>query len=318
MATAGTDPADYSTRVECRRTPPRRGVRRSGATFENLALFAGQRATCTFRNVLVGVLGLPAIAIRKTGPAIAEAGDTLGYTLFVTNPGDTPFPEAGVQVTDPDCDDPPALAEKRDASGEDDSPGTLDPGDTWVYRCSNRTADTGADCEPTRVANTGMVIGTEGETSVTDDDSISTVLLCPDRPPPPAPEPLGPPGPDRPEEPGVVVPPGPRPPNAGDAGIAAFLFRRATQGCISSRVPRIPMELTRISRIRVFIDGRLARRLTVRTLQTRVRPRVTLPPGRYRIAVRVRFQRGSGTPPLTLRGSFRICGRPSRPPRVTG
>src|SRR5205085_2095346 len=33
----------------------------------------------------------PAIAIDKTGPATATAGDKVGYVLTVTNPGDTPL-----------------------------------------------------------------------------------------------------------------------------------------------------------------------------------------------------------------------------------
>ena len=57
---------------------------------------------------------LPAIAIDKSGPAIAQAGDTLHYTLLVTNPGSVPFPEDQVRVTDPACDDAPELSDKSD------------------------------------------------------------------------------------------------------------------------------------------------------------------------------------------------------------
>ena len=97
----------------------------------------------------------------------------------MTNPGDVPFPATGVVVSDDRCDDPPELAEKQDGSGADDSPDTLDPGDTWVYRCVNRTAEPGNDCEPFRIDNTGTVTGSAGGTTVKDEDSASTILLCP-------------------------------------------------------------------------------------------------------------------------------------------
>jgi hypothetical protein len=245
---------------------------------------------------------------------VATAGETLDYTFYVTNPGDVPFPEAGVTVSDSACD--PELDEKQDSSGADDSPDTLDPGDTWVYTCSRRTTDPGESCEPFRVDNTGTVTGSTNGITVDDDDSISTVLLCPDEPVPPRPEPPGPPGPDGDEEPGPVLPPGPRPPTAADAAVAAFLFRQATRRCITERVPRVNFRGTNIRRIRVFVNGSLRRNLTVRTLQRRVTPRVTFPPGRYRVTVRVTFQRGAGTPPVTLSRVIRICG--AAPPPVTG
>jgi uncharacterized repeat protein (TIGR01451 family) len=312
LAAAGTNAADYRSTVECRRNPTRRGGRRVGTVYEDVELFAGDRASCTFRNIRPGV---PAIAIRKVGPALATAGDTLSYTLYVTNPGDIPFPASGVAVTDPACDDKPALVRKEDASGADGSPGTLDPGDTWVYGCDRSTTDPGEDCEPSRVDNTGTVTGDAGDTSVGDEDSISTVLLCPDAPPEPPP---GPPNPDGGggQGPGPVAPVGPAPPKAGVAGVAGLRLRQATRACITSRVPRVNFSGTHVRRIRVFVNGRLRRNLTVRTLQRRVTPRVTLDPGRYRVTVRVVFQHGAGSPPVTLSGVVRICA--AGPPPVTG
>lgn len=320
-AAEGTNPDDYESSVECRRTAPRRGARRLGAAFPGLPLRTGDEASCTFRNIRRTSPPVPAIAIRKTGPDLAVFGDALRYTLYVTNPGEVPFPESAVHVTDPTCDDAPELERKQDASGADDSPETLDPGDTWIYRCSNLTRPAGDACEPTRIDNAANVTGTAGETTVDDSDSIRTIMFCSERPRPPTvepPNPPGPAGPRNPNQPGPVVPVGPQPPRAGAAGTAVFLFRRAIRGCIGPRLPRVVFEGTRIGRIRVYVNGRLERAVTVTTLQRRVRPRVTLRPGRYRIAVRVRFQRGAGTPPLTLRGTFRVCARRSQAPRVTG
>jgi hypothetical protein len=304
-----TDPAAYRSTVHCRRFNFRRGGRLSGVEYPNLELTAGMRAKCVFRNIRPGS---PAIAITKLGPNSATAGDVLRYRFEVENVGEVPFAAVDVVVMDPACDEPPVL----DSTGGDESPDTLDPGDIWTYRCSNQTEAPGDDCEPTRIDNTGTVTGTARGTTVDDDDSISVIIFCPDRPQPPAPEPVAP---AEPGEPGPVAPAGGRPPNAGDAAVASALFRRAIGGCISGRAPRVSFEGTHIARVRVYINGRLDPRLTIRALQRRLTPRVTRSPGRYRIAVRVRFDRGSGTPPLTLRGTFRICARrATTAPRVTG
>ena len=96
----------------------------------------------------------------------------------------------------------------------------------------------------------------------------------------------------------------------------ACVFRQAARRCISGRVPRLDLDGTYIRRVRVYVNGRLRRGLTVRTLQRRVTPRVTLPPGRYRVRVGVTFQRGSGSPPVVLRRTVRVCA--AAQPRFTG
>ena len=95
LAVAATNASDFRSTVECRRNPTRPGEVRPGTVFESIELFAGDRATCTFRNIRPGV---PAIAIQKVGPELAEAGDALQYRFYVTNPGDVPFPGTGVVV----------------------------------------------------------------------------------------------------------------------------------------------------------------------------------------------------------------------------
>jgi len=295
-ATAGTDAAAYRSAVACRRDVTRFERARVGTGFTGLTLTAGQAASCTFFNVRPGT---PAIAISKRGPAVAQAGDTLRYELLVTNPGDVAFGAAAVTVTDPDCDEAPELVSKEG----DTTPGTLDPGDGWIYRCTRATAAGGDDCEPSRVPNAAAVAGTAGGATVTDEDEISTILTCPDDPVPPLPP--------APPAPGPVIPPGPSPPPAGDAGVAGIAFARAARGCLGRLVPRVDLRGARIARVRVFVDGRRVRSLTLRTLQRRHRARVTLAPGRrYRVSVRVVFQRGSGTPPVTLSRIVRTCARP--------
>jgi hypothetical protein len=310
VAAAGTNPANYRSTVECK-VGTRRTQVRSGSVYADLRLRSGQLAVCTFRNVR---LGSPMIAIDKVGPASATAGDTLRYQLFVTNPGDLPFPAASVRVVDPNCDDPPALVGKADPPGADPTPQTLDPGDVWTYSCSKKTALPG-DCRPSVVTNTAVVTGEAGGRTVRDDSRVDTDLTCPPKPPDPVepPNPTPEPIPPTPTPPSPVVPPGPSPPDADAAAAAGAAFRQTLSRCIRGRAPRINLEGTRISRVRVLVNGRLARGLTVRTLQRRLTPRVTLRPGRYRLRVRVTFQRGTGSPAVLLQATIRVCAA-ARPP----
>jgi hypothetical protein len=282
--------------------------------YANLQLRSGQLAVCTFRNVR---LGSPAIAIDKVGPASATAGDTLRYQLFVSNPGDLPFPAASVRVVDPNCDDPPALVGKADPPGADATPGTLDPGDIWTYSCSKKTA-LPEDCRPSVVTNTAVVTGEAGGSTVRDDSRVDTDLTCPPKPPDPVepPNPTPEPIPPTPTPPSPVVPPGPSLPDADAAAAAGAAFRQTLSRCIRGRAPRINLEGTRISRVRVLVNGRQVKALTVRALQRRLTPRVTLRPGRYRVSMRVTFQRGTGSPAVLLQATIRICSaaRAARPP----
>jgi hypothetical protein len=74
---------------------------------------------------------------------------------------------------------------------------------------------------------------------------------------------------------------------------------------------------TRIARVQVYVNDRLRRALTLQTLQRRVTPRVTVAPGTHRVRVRVTFQRGTGSPPVVLATTIRVCvaarraGRPA-------
>jgi hypothetical protein len=334
-AVAGTDPSLYASSVQCKLLT-RRARTRAGTNYSGVALPAGGRATCTFRNVRAGV---PAIAIDKSGPTIATAGETLHFTMLVSNPGTVPFPAGQVKVTDAGCDDAPELAGKSDGSGDDGSPGTLDPGDAWTYTCSRRTDDPGGDCQLSVVHNTATASGSVGAITDTATSAIETTLLCPDIPPPdpPNPEPPNPepPNPEPPlppqpspvqpltpvvpgqvQEPGAVRPAGARPPLAGAAGVAGLQSSKLAR-CVA-RVPRIRLRGARVSRVRVFLDGHLVRRVSTGPLQRRVA--ITrlgrVGAGPHRMTARVTFRLGSGTRPLILVRRFRICA--AALPRFTG
>jgi hypothetical protein len=320
-AVAGTDPADYESTVRCRAVTRRRSVLRSGPAWTGLVLKAGDQAECTFTNVRRGPAAVPAIALEKTGPALAEAGETLRYTLYVTNPGEVPFPASDVKVRDDRCDDTPELSDKNG----DTSPDTLDPGDTWTYACSHRTPEPDADCAQAVVTNTATATGTANGSTVQDDGQLTTVLTCPEEPvdpvfpiPDPGPEPPfvpplpGPaPSPDPP-----FVPPGPRPPDAGAAGTASVSASNVR--CVS-RASQVQFTGERVRTIRVSVDGRRLGTQQLRLLQRRATPLTRLfAPGRHVLTIRVTYEEGSGTAPVTLRRTIVICGRAPRAPRVTG
>ena len=87
--------------------------------------------------------------------------------------------------------------------------------------------------------------------------------------------------------------------------------------CVA-RLPRVSLRGTNISRVAVFVDGRLVRRVRGRLLQRRltVSRLGRVAPGPHRVVTRVRFRLGSGTSPLTLVRRVRICR--ALLPRFTG
>ena len=325
----------YTRTATCKLLNRRARVRSDSAS---ITLAAGQRGECRILNAR---LGEPAIMIDKTGPGHAEAGATLHYTLRVTNPGSVPFAAADVHVTDANCDPPPKLSDTSDGDGADDSPGTLDPGDTWTYTCSVKTDAPGKDCVLQTVRNTATVTGDAQGTTVTYSSTIDTTLTCPDTPPPDPPDPPDPPIPPVPPDPPVPpqpvepIPPTPdvpglpdvpsavfpdvSPPRAGAAGAAGISVSQLAR-CVT-RLPRLSIRGRNISRVSVLLNGRrirvirpavLQRRLTLRSLTGRA----VTPGRRYTIAARVRFRLGSGTRPLALVERVRICR--ALLPRFTG
>jgi hypothetical protein len=316
VAAAGTNLAEFRSAVSCRPTTRRSSIVRPGTDWNGLVLRAGDHASCTFANVRPGE---PAILIEKRGPTVVQAGATIRYKLDVTNPGDIPFLAKNVKVTDEGCDHAPKLLTKHG----DTSPGTLDPGDKWTFGCSHKTAPAGDNCEIKSRRNAAHVSGTSLGRPVSDDDDILTTIECPEVPPePPIPPEPGPvPGPDPlpgPPPPGPTPPfepPGPTPPTAGTGGVAGISASSAR--CIT-RASQVRLLGQRMARITVFVNGRRVPSRTVRLLQRSVIPLTRVfSPGPHRLTIRVSFERGSATPPVTLSRTIVVCG-PTRAPRVTG
>ena len=144
----------------------------------------------------------------------------------------------------------------------------------------------------------------------------SPMLLCPPKPPEPSP---GHPTRRRSRFRSRLrlrrrCPPGPPLPDADDAAAAGAVFRQVSSGCIRGRATsNQPGGHTSLSRQRPR-KRPIVRALTVRTLQRRLTPRVTLRPGRYRVRVRVTFQRGTGSPAVRLPGDDSDLQRGARRP----
>ena len=177
IAVAGTDPAAYRSSVDCRRSTYRRSGRRSDRV----------RGPCALRRTASG-MHVPqrgGSARRQSHYARwarpAPSRGTSFATRSTSRTSGTCPSQSNVNVTDQACDEPPELVAKEDGSGDDNTPGALDPGDIWTYGCSKQTSEPGDECDPTRVDNTGSVIGSV-DASFEDDDSISTIIVCPDVP----------------------------------------------------------------------------------------------------------------------------------------
>jgi uncharacterized repeat protein (TIGR01451 family) len=94
---------------------------RAEASNEPAANSGNDEATTT-----VEVACPPTLTLSKAGPSYAHVGQRVTFTYRARNTGRVAID--AVSVTDPGCDAPP----KRSDSGG----ATLDPRDTWVFRCT--------------------------------------------------------------------------------------------------------------------------------------------------------------------------------------
>ena len=119
-----------------------------GSTIPNTATVVlsngdGGQASASI-DVNCPVLG---INLAKDGPAEAHVGDTIHYTLTVTNGTDEPL--HNIVVTDPVCNADPVYV-----SG-DDGDNILQSGESWIYTCDHVVTST----DPDPLPNTATVVG---------------------------------------------------------------------------------------------------------------------------------------------------------------
>jgi hypothetical protein len=93
----------------------------------------------------------------------------------VTNPGQESLDGSTVVVSDPHCTTAPALQAQNTGAAPDASPGSLDPGDTWVYTCSGQTALGQSSFDNTACVQGSDVFGR----SVSACDTVITTLTQP-------------------------------------------------------------------------------------------------------------------------------------------
>ncbi len=222
----------------------------------------------------------PVIAIDKSGPASAQAGTSVEYTLLVTDPGPTSFPAANVAVTDPMCASAPVLVTKNG----DSSPDFLNPGDRWSYVCSVNTV-----LGQAAIHNIGNVTGTDTNGNpASASDPADTVLSQPA---------LG----VEPLLPGVARLSGPT-------------------GCISSRSHTLAVRGSRIARVSFYVDGRYVGTRTRPNRGTAYTVTVKgskLRTGAHRVVAKVTYRAETNPRSRTLTLAFARCAR-AVTPKFTG
>jgi uncharacterized repeat protein (TIGR01451 family) len=108
----------------------------------------------------------PKLDMEKSAePELIDPGDLVIYTYEVTNPGDDPLDE--VSVTDSHCSPVTGPA----AGGDGDGDAKLDPGETWVYSCTQAVL---ADTVNVALATFADSLG--GEQTAEDDAFVDVII----------------------------------------------------------------------------------------------------------------------------------------------
>ena len=240
-------------------------------------------------DTAVTTLLVPGIALDKTGPATATAGELITYDLAVTNTGNTSFAEGNVKLTDTvvtggACATAPTTP--KDKKG-DTSPGELNPGETWVYQCQVQTK-----VGDTKVTNKGDVSGTDtGGKTVSATDTAETVLSAP----------------------------------ASNVSPAAAVSGRArltgTVGCASAKYSRAIVTGSNIKQVTFYVNGKKVKTLTKpnsgKNYQLRYRTS-SLKYGTYKVRATVQFVTGATPRSRNLNLQFNRCRPRVIKPKFTG
>src|SRR4029077_6332966 len=147
----------------------------AGTAIVNTATVTGDGATPDSDDASVAVAQSKILHIEKDasvpGGTADVAGETISYTLAVTNQGNAAI--AGVVVTD-DNRTPGNTSDDFNpgfTGGDTDGDGLLDVGETWTYTASHQVTQAELDAG-TPIVNVATVAGT-GAASDTDDASVA-------------------------------------------------------------------------------------------------------------------------------------------------
>jgi uncharacterized repeat protein (TIGR01451 family) len=216
----------------------------------------------------------PAIALLKTGPRFARPGELVPFELAVSNQGDTTFARSEIEVADPRCTAPPRLV----STGNDSSPDTLDPGDTWTYRCSVQTTRSDTAINNTATVRTTDHFGTIVSATDSLDTQLTTARL------------RG---------------------RAKLTGRSGCVFRSFLATVRGERIARVVFTLNG------KVIRRFTNRRNVTVIRARITP-ARLRNGAHRVVARVTFKPGTNPRRKTRRFTFLVCGRSRVSPRFTG
>jgi uncharacterized repeat protein (TIGR01451 family) len=267
-------------------------------------------ATATWTTHIVH----PALSVTKaaTEAAGVNEGDTIHYTITVTNVGDTMM---NVTATDVGCTGLTPVGFSLSPAG--DFP--LAPTESKQLKCIHVATANDGSAYVNEACATGVATPAATGGTVKKCGSVSVNVTHPTpggNPPPAGPTPGGPSAPSTSagtNDPGGQLVLGTRitPGSArllGPSGCATSAFNARVRG-------------TKIARVVFVLDGKTLTRLAKPNLGTLYSVRINpskLRLGVHRLVVSVTFQRGSGTKPKTLRLSFQRCGRALADPRFTG
>jgi uncharacterized repeat protein (TIGR01451 family) len=235
---------------------------------------------CNDANESVAVVQ-PVIAIDKTGPARANQGDKVSYTLTVTNPGTDPIVGSTVVITDAQCNGAPVTLIGK---GGDTSPDTLNPGDTWTYTCAVQTT-----VGQTSIHNVASVVGCDalGACANASDDAdtiLDAQIVEPTRIPAASARLLGP------------------------SGCVAKAFNARVRG-------------VNVATVTFVLDGKVIKKVTNTKNAVQIVARINpakLKLGVHRLVANVTYRADTQKKAQSFRLSFQRCGKKTAAPRFTG
>ena len=91
----------------------------------------------------------------------------------------------------------------------------------------------------------------------------------------------------------------------------------ATRSCTKTSFP-VTVSGRAIHRVTVYVNGRLAKRVTVKSTATRVTTRLPTPVATSKLTIKVTFTTASGTAPKTFKRTVKRCVPAAVSPNFTG
>lgn len=237
----------------------------------------------TSKDTAATTLLAPGIAIEKSGPATALAGELLTYDLKVTNTGNTAFNDGMVVLTDAQCQAPPALLSKNG----DATPAELNPGESWNYQCQVQT-----QAGQVEVNNVGEVKGTDAGGKVVTASAAARTTLTP---------------------PAAAVSP--------TAVVSGRSQLTGTVGCATQRYAKASVTGRQIKSVAFYVNGKKVKTLARPNIGSKYQLRMTtksLQFGAYKVRAVVTFKPAAKTKAKTLRLQFSRCEPRVVQPKFTG